>query len=148
MKLNVYASAFGRFLGMHVPHGDLLLVHLMMLHEVRSQQLDFGETKYILICSLGVGPYVDLLHDEKVRLNSNPRARLFPDISDVHLRLKDLEEYIMSLNYLSLQDEDVVMLIQLVFMLKGLHGRDVKTGIPEAVYKLANNIDDWNMYYI
>nr|KAJ0212802.1 hypothetical protein LSAT_V11C400222780 [Lactuca sativa] len=52
----------------------------------------------------------------------------------------------MSPNYSALQDEDVVMLIQLVFMLKGLHGRDVKTGIPAAVYKFADNIDDWNRF--
>ncbi|CAI9262401.1 unnamed protein product [Lactuca saligna] len=52
----------------------------------------------------------------------------------------------MSPNYLALQDEDDVMHIQLVFMLKGLHGRDVKTGIPAAVYKLADNIDDWNRF--
>nr|KAJ0184451.1 hypothetical protein LSAT_V11C900499570 [Lactuca sativa] len=38
----------------------------------------------------------------------------------------------MSPNYLSLQDEDAVMLIQLVFMLKGLQERDVKMGIPAA----------------
>ena len=53
------ASPFGIFLGMHIPLGDPLFVHLMMLHEVRSQpifemgrflfdiqgiQLDFGET--------------------------------------------------------------------------------------------------------
>ncbi|CAH1442700.1 unnamed protein product [Lactuca virosa] len=29
---------------------------------------------------------------------------------------------------------------------RGLHGRDVKTGIPAAVYKLADNIDDWNRF--
>ncbi|CAH1442855.1 unnamed protein product [Lactuca virosa] len=146
---------------MHIPHGDPLLVHKMMLHEVRCQQifemgrflfdvegiqLGFGETEYILICGLKVGPYVDLLHDEKVQSNSNLRARLFPEISDARLRLKNLEDLIMSPNYLALQDEDDVMLIQLVFMLKGLHGRDVKTGIPAAVYKLADNIDDWNRF--
>ncbi|CAI9270054.1 unnamed protein product [Lactuca saligna] len=82
------------------------------------------------------------------RSNSQLRARLFPDISDSRLRLKDLEDFIMSPNYSALQDEDAVMLIQHVFMLKGLHGQDVKTGIPAAVYKLADNIDDWNRYYI
>nr|KAJ0215866.1 hypothetical protein LSAT_V11C300106230 [Lactuca sativa] len=153
------ALSFGRLLGMHIPHGDPLLVHLIMLHELRSKQvskmgrflfeihgmqLDFGETEYILICGLRVGPYVDLLHDERGWSNSNLRARLFPDITDAHLRLKDSEDYIMSPNYLPLQDEDVVMLIQLVFMLKGLHGQDVKMSIPTAVYKLADNIDDWN----
>nr|KAJ0217896.1 hypothetical protein LSAT_V11C300137520 [Lactuca sativa] len=138
------AFPFGRFSGMHVPHGDPLLVYLMMLHEVRSQQvfemrrflfeihgiqLDFGETEYILICGLRVGPYVDLLHDERGWSNSN-----------LH--------YILSPNYLSLLDEDVVILIQLVFMLKGLHGRDAKMGIPVAVYKIVDDIDDWNRYYI
>ncbi|CAI9298275.1 unnamed protein product [Lactuca saligna] len=67
-------------------------------------------------------------------------------ILDARLRLKDLEELIMSSNCLALQDEDAMMLIQLVFMLKGLHGRDIKTGIPAAVYKLADNIDDWNKF--
>nr|KAJ0192302.1 hypothetical protein LSAT_V11C800449240 [Lactuca sativa] len=133
------ASPFGIFLGMHIPHGDPLLVHIMMLHE-----LDFGETEYILICGLKVGPYVDLLYDEKGQSNSQLRARLFLDISDSRLQLKDLEDLIMSPNYSALQDEDVVMLIQLVFMLKGLHRRDVKTGIPTVVYKLADNIDNWN----
>ena len=85
---------------------------------------------------------------KKGQSNSKLRARLFPDISDSRLRLKDLEDLIMSPNYLALQDEDDVMLTQLVFMLKGLHGRDVKTSIPAAVYKLANNIDAWNRYYI
>ena len=94
------ASPFAIFLGMHIPHGDPLLVHMMMLHEIRSPQifemgrflfdiqgilLDFGETEYILICGLKVGPYVDLLHDEKGRSDSNLRARLFPDISDARL---------------------------------------------------------------
>nr|KAJ0211259.1 hypothetical protein LSAT_V11C400224230 [Lactuca sativa] len=83
---------------------------------------------------LPVGPYVDLLHDERGQPNSNLCARLFPNITDACLRLKDLEDYIMSPNYLSLQNEDVVMLIQLVFMLKGLNGQDVKTCIPTAVY--------------
>nr|KAJ0209910.1 hypothetical protein LSAT_V11C400169750 [Lactuca sativa] len=148
---------------MHIPHGDPLLVHLMMLHEVRSQEvfemgrflfdiqgthLDFGKTEYILICGLKVGPYVDLLHDEKGRSNSSHHAQLFPYISDVRIRLKDLEDFLMSPKYLAVQDEDVVMLIQLVFVLKGIHGRDVKTCIPAAIYNLADNRDDWNRYYI
>nr|KAJ0189051.1 hypothetical protein LSAT_V11C800427400 [Lactuca sativa] len=150
-RLLFKASPFGKFLGIHIPHGDPLLVHLMMLYEVKSQQiqgmqLDFSEIEYILICGLKVGPYVDLLQDEKGRSNSNLCARLFPDISDARLRLKDLEDYIISVNYLSLQDENVVILIHLVYMLKGLHRRDVKTGIPAALYKLSDNIDDWNRF--
>ncbi|CAI9268580.1 unnamed protein product [Lactuca saligna] len=108
--------------------------------------LDFGETEYILIFRLKVGPCVDLLHDEKRQSNPNLCARLFLGISDARLWLKDLEDFIMSPNYLAVQDEDVVMLIQLVFMLKGLYGRDVKTGILVVVYKLADNIDDRNRF--
>ncbi|KAL7607192.1 hypothetical protein Lser_V15G20435 [Lactuca serriola] len=130
-------------LWMHIPHGDPLLVHLMTLHEVRTQEvfemgrflfdiegrhLEFGETEYILIYGLKVGRYVDLLYDEKGGSNSSLRARLFPDISDVRLRLKDLEDFIMSPKYLEIENEDVVMLIQLVFVLKGLHGHDVCMG--------------------
>ncbi|CAI9303009.1 unnamed protein product [Lactuca saligna] len=116
------------------------------LFEIQEMQLDFRETVYILIYGLRVGLYVDLLHDERGRSNSNLRARLFSDITDACLRLKDLEDYIMSQKYFSLHDEDVVMFIQLVFMLKGLHGRDIKMGIPAAVYTLVDNIDDWNRY--
>nr|KAJ0222593.1 hypothetical protein LSAT_V11C200097000 [Lactuca sativa] len=81
---------------MHVLNGDPLLVHLMMLHEVKSQQV--SEMRMFLFEIQGiVGPYVDLLHDERGRSNSNLRARLFPDIIDARLRLKDLEDYIMFL---------------------------------------------------
>nr|KAJ0209221.1 hypothetical protein LSAT_V11C400196230 [Lactuca sativa] len=38
------------------------------------------------------------------------------------------------------------MLIQLVFVLKRLHGRDVKTCIPTAIYNLADNRDNWNRF--
>nr|KAJ0194784.1 hypothetical protein LSAT_V11C700352920 [Lactuca sativa] len=127
-------------------------LHLMVLHEVRSQdvfemrrflfkiqgmQLNFGETEYILISGLRVGPYMYLLHDERGRSNSNLCARLFPDI-----RCTFVTQRFRRLHY----DEDVVMLIQLVFMLKGLHGRDIKTGIHAAIYKLVGNIDEWNMF--
>nr|KAJ0209699.1 hypothetical protein LSAT_V11C400223900 [Lactuca sativa] len=159
--LDLNQKAYLTLKGMHIPHGDPLLVHLMMLHEVRTQEvfemgrflfdiegrhLEFGETEYILIYGLKVGRYVDLLYDEKGGSNSSLRARLFPDISNARLRLKDLEDLIMSPKYLEIEDEDVVMLIQLVFVLKGLHGHDVKTCIPAAIYNIANNRDDWNMF--
>ncbi|CAI9265822.1 unnamed protein product [Lactuca saligna] len=146
---------------MHVPNGDPLLVHLMMLLEVRSQevfvegrfrfeiqgvQLKFGETKYILISGLRVGPYVDLLHEERGHSNSNLWVRLFPNITDATLRVKHLTEYIMSPQHMRLHDADAILLIQLVFMLKGLHGQDVKTSISTAVYKLVDNICDWNRF--
>nr|KAJ0219809.1 hypothetical protein LSAT_V11C200088410 [Lactuca sativa] len=86
--------------------------------------------EYILISGLRVGPYIDLLHEEKHHLNSNLQAQLFPDIIDVRLWPRDLEDYIMSPKYQQLKDEDEVMFIQLVFVLKGLHGRDVTTCIP------------------
>nr|KAJ0190519.1 hypothetical protein LSAT_V11C800447340 [Lactuca sativa] len=108
---------------------------MMFLFDIQGMHLDFGETEYILICGLKVGPYVDLLHDEKDQSNSKRCARLFPDISDARFQLKDLEDFIMSPNYLAVQDED-----------DGLHGRDIKTSILVAVYKLADNIDDWNRY--
>nr|KAJ0185800.1 hypothetical protein LSAT_V11C900496810 [Lactuca sativa] len=113
---------------MHIPHGDPLLVHMMMLHElvvmwIYSTTKKVGQIQvFVLICS--------------------------QDISDARMWLKDLEEFIMSPKYLEVEDEDAVMLIQLVFVLKGLHGRDVKTCIPAAIYKLADNRDDWNRYYI
>nr|KAJ0217761.1 hypothetical protein LSAT_V11C300137010 [Lactuca sativa] len=105
-RLLFEASPFGIFLGIHILHGDLLLLHLMMLHKIRSQQL----------FEMGSWSYVDLLHDERGRSDSNIRARLFPDISYAHLQLNDLEDFITSPSYSAVQDEDVVMLIQLVFM--------------------------------
>ncbi|CAI9304466.1 unnamed protein product [Lactuca saligna] len=67
-------------------------------------------------------------------------------LSDARLRLTDFEDFTMSPNYLVVQDEYAVMLIQLVFMLKELHGRNVKNCIPAAVYKIADNRDDWNKF--
>nr|KAJ0211593.1 hypothetical protein LSAT_V11C400200500 [Lactuca sativa] len=99
--------------------------------EIRGVQLYF------------VSPCVDLLHEEKGRLNSNLRARLFPNITYATLRLRNIEEYIKSPKYQRLVDEDVVMLIQLVFVLKGLHGRDANTCIPTLVYKLVDNLNNW-----
>nr|KAJ0216492.1 hypothetical protein LSAT_V11C300128300 [Lactuca sativa] len=108
--------------------------------EIQGVQLEFGEIKYILISGLRVGPYVDLLHEERGHSNSNLRVRLFPNITNAALQLKHLEEYIMSPQHLRFQDADAVLLIQLVFMLKSLHGWDVKTGIPTATIK-ATNLD-------
>ncbi|CAI9288409.1 unnamed protein product [Lactuca saligna] len=54
-------------------------------------QLDFGETEYIVISGLRVGPCVDLLHEEGGRSNSNLQVWLFPDITDARLWLKDLK---------------------------------------------------------
>ncbi|CAI9290806.1 unnamed protein product [Lactuca saligna] len=113
-----------------------------------GRHLQFGNTEYILICGLKGGRYVDLLYDEKGQSNSSLRARLFPDISGARLRLNDLEVFIMSPKYSEVEDEDVVLLIQLVFVLKGLHEQDVKTCIPVAIYNLADNRDDWNSLYI
>nr|KAJ0200019.1 hypothetical protein LSAT_V11C600335310 [Lactuca sativa] len=110
------APPFGRFLGMHVPNSDPLLVYLMVLHEVRSRQL-FESGRFLF----------------EIHRCSWILARLFPYITDARLQLRDLEEYIISLNYLQLHDEDMVIIIQLVFMLKDLHGWDVKRCIPASV---------------
>nr|KAJ0198869.1 hypothetical protein LSAT_V11C600299210 [Lactuca sativa] len=62
-----------------------------------------------------------------------------------HYRCTLAAQRFRRVHYVSeLSDEDTVMLIQLVFILKGLHGRDVKTCFHAAIYKLADNIYDWN----
>nr|KAJ0191826.1 hypothetical protein LSAT_V11C800453280 [Lactuca sativa] len=86
-----------------------------------------------------VGPYVDLLHEEKGRSNLNIRARLFLDISDACSRLKDLEDYIMSSNYLSIQDEDAVMLILLVLCSKGRHLWTYTSGLMHGMFEKIEN---------
>ena len=82
---------FGSFLDMPKPNGDPLLVHTMMLHEVRTQalarvgrfgfsvqgiQFQYGETEFFLITGLKFGPFANLLSGTKNPKNSILRSRL------------------------------------------------------------------------
>ena len=155
------AGPFGQFIGMHIPNGDPLLIHLMMLHEVRSQKminLDkfefevqgyrivFSEQDFCLISGMRFGPFVDLLGKLENKYNSKFRARLFPESTDDSLRPGDIEKLILSERYLSLADVDRVKLVELNLLLKGLIGRDLKTCIPEIVYKLLDDPYEWQRY--
>nr|KAJ0194944.1 hypothetical protein LSAT_V11C700379510 [Lactuca sativa] len=154
---------------MQIPHGDPLLVHLMMLHEdedtVMLIQLVFmlkGLHGRDVKTGIPVAVYkvADNIDDWNMfawgtylRTNISRLMRgMFKKIEEFRLfkqanpESKKAHKYTIPDFMLSFKDEDTVMLIQLVFMLKGLHGRDVKTGIPVAVYKVADNIDDWNMF--
>ena len=146
---------------MHIPNGDPLLVHLMMLHEVRSQEvIDLGnfefevqgyrmmftEQDYCLITGLRFGPFLDLIN-EGTKHQSKLRARLFPEESDESLRLKQIEDFILSPNFRTVNDADGVKLVESIFLLKGLIGRDPKTCIPPLVYKLLDDQYDWERYY-
>nr|KAJ0188642.1 hypothetical protein LSAT_V11C900455710 [Lactuca sativa] len=134
---------------MSTPNGDPMLCHLMMLHEVhdvavaragkfrfelQSRVVEYGEMKFCLISGLRLGPYVDIINT-KVNTSSTLRNRLFRNVRDEDLRLKDLEVYIKWLPFSTCSDEDA-----------GLIGRDGNTCIPSAVYELDDSQYNRNMY--
>nr|KAJ0192607.1 hypothetical protein LSAT_V11C800396980 [Lactuca sativa] len=101
-------TAFGIFIGMPTPNGDPMLCDLMMLHEVRDVEVarderfqfelqgrvvEYSETEFCLINGLRFGPYVDIINT-KVSTSSALRNRLFSNVRDEDLRLKNLEDYI------------------------------------------------------
>ncbi|CAI9264483.1 unnamed protein product [Lactuca saligna] len=125
-------TTFGIFIGMPTPNGDMLLCYLMMLHEVRDVEVDragrfrfelqgrvveYGETKFCLISGLRFGLYIDIINTE-VSTRSTLRNRLFPNVRDKDLRLKDLEDYIKGPAFLTCCDEDAVMVMKMIFLLR------------------------------
>nr|KAJ0193753.1 hypothetical protein LSAT_V11C800433720 [Lactuca sativa] len=105
---------------MPILNGDLMLCHLLMLHEVRdfevakarkfrfpfqSRVVEYGETKFYLIRGLRFGPYVDKINT-KVSTSSTLMTQLFPNVRDEDLRLKDLKDYIKGPAFSTCSDED------------------------------------------
>ncbi|CAI9301822.1 unnamed protein product [Lactuca saligna] len=141
-------------------NGDSMLCILMILHEVRDVEVaragkfrfelqgrvvEYGETKFCLISCLRFGPYVDI-KNTKVTTSSTLRNRLFPSVKDEDLRMKDLEEYIKGLAFSTCSDEDAIMAMQMMFLLRGLIGRDNNTCILPAMYELADSQYYWNRF--
>ncbi|CAI9264203.1 unnamed protein product [Lactuca saligna] len=137
-----------------------MLCHLMMLHEVRDvevakagrfrfelqgRMVEYDEIEFCLITGLRFGPYVDII-STKVNRSSTLRNRLFHNVRDEDLRLKDLEDYVKGPAFSTYSDEDAVMVMQMIFLLRGLIGRDGNTCIPSAVYELDDSQYNWNKY--
>nr|KAJ0212431.1 hypothetical protein LSAT_V11C400213580 [Lactuca sativa] len=89
---------------MPIPNGDLMLCHLMMLHEVRDvviaragrfrfelqgRVVGYGETDFCLISGFRFGPYVDVINT-KCNKKYVLRNQLFPIVRDEDLRLTSL----------------------------------------------------------
>ena len=154
-------GAFGQFMDIPTPNGDPLLVHTMMLHEVRSQalaragrfgfdvqgiQVQYGSTEFCLITGLKFGLFANLLGGTKNPKNSKLRSRLFKNETDQSLRLSHLEEFIVGKRFSKVPDDDAVMIMQMFLLLRGMLGRELKTCIPPLVLELADNHRNWNMY--
>ncbi|CAI9270052.1 unnamed protein product [Lactuca saligna] len=153
-------TTFRIFIGMPTPNGDPMLYHLTMLHEVRDVEVararrfqfelkcrvvEYGETEFCLISGLRFGSYVDIINT-KVSTSSTLRNRLFPNVRDEDIRLKDLEDYVKGSAFSTCSDEDEVMVVQMVFLFRGLIGRDDNMCIPSVVYELADSQYNWNRF--
>nr|KAJ0202455.1 hypothetical protein LSAT_V11C600314230 [Lactuca sativa] len=105
---------------MPTPNGDPMLCHLMMLHEVRDVEVarawrfqfelqgkvvEYDETKFCLISSLRFEPCANIINT-KVSTSSTLRNRLFPNVRDEDLWLKDLEDYVKGPAFSTCSDED------------------------------------------
>nr|KAJ0195840.1 hypothetical protein LSAT_V11C700348800 [Lactuca sativa] len=116
----------------------------MMLHKVRDVEVAngrvvaYGEIKFCWISGLRFGPYVEIINT-KVSTSSTLRNQLFLNVRDEYLRLKDLEDYIKGPTFSTCSNEDAIMVMQMMFLLRGLIGRDGNTYIPPAVYELADS---------
>ncbi|CAI9286148.1 unnamed protein product [Lactuca saligna] len=145
---------------MPTPNGDPMLYHLMMLHEVRDVEVvrarrfwfelqgrvvEYGEIEFCLISGLRFGPYVDIINT-KVSKSLALRNRLFPNVRDEDLRLNDLENYVKGSAFSMCSDEDAVMVMQMIFLLRGLIGRYDNTCFPSAMYELADSQYNWNRF--
>ncbi|KAL4578729.1 hypothetical protein LXL04_014860 [Taraxacum kok-saghyz] len=155
-------SHFGQFLDVPPPDGDALLMHAMMLREVRGDKelvlskrirfevdghlLEYGESEFILITGLRVGEYFDILKEKKHRGNCMFRARVFPRISDKKLRLNDFSDLIESASFKEINDSDASLVVQIFILLRGFMGRDLCTCIPPSVLTLADDINSWNSF--
>nr|KAJ0186791.1 hypothetical protein LSAT_V11C900472780 [Lactuca sativa] len=148
---------------MPTPNGNPMHCHLMMLHEVRDVEVaragkfqfelqgmmvEHGETEFCLISGLRFGSYVDITNT-KVGTSLALRNRLFPNVRDEDLLLKDLEDYIKGPTFSTCSDEDAVMVMQMMSLI----GRDENTCIPPAVYELADSQYNWTnikfiIYYL
>ena len=141
------------------PHGDPLLVHAMMMHETRSEtlieemrfrfdllgyQVEFGEKEFCLITGFCFGAYSDILAGKSLEANSALRERLFPKYSDNGVRLKHLQEYILSEPFMNVCDDDALAVFQIYLLLRGLIGRELNTGIPPLVFQFADTSNKWN----
>ncbi|CAI9296568.1 unnamed protein product [Lactuca saligna] len=137
-----------------------MLCHLMMLYEVydvevartgrfrfelQGRVVEYGEIEFCLISGLRFGPYVDIINT-KVNRSSTLRNQLFPNVRDEDLRLKNLEDYVKEPAFLMCSDEDAVMVMQMIFLLRGLIGQDDNTCILSAVHELADSQYNWNIY--
>ncbi|CAI9296056.1 unnamed protein product [Lactuca saligna] len=113
--------------------------------ELQGRVVEYGKTEFCLITSLRFGSYVDIINT-KVSTSSALRNRLFPNVRDEDLRLKDLEDYIKWSAFSMCSDEDAVMVMQMVFLLTSLIGRNDNTCIPPTVYELADSQYNWNRF--
>ncbi|KAL4578698.1 hypothetical protein LXL04_014827 [Taraxacum kok-saghyz] len=151
-------SPFGQFLDVPPPDGDAILMHDMMLREVRGDKelrirfevdghlLEYGESEFILITGLRVGEYFDILKEKKYRGNCMFRARVFPRISDKKLRLNDFSNLIHSASFKEINDSDASLVVQNFILLRGFMSRDLCTCIPPSVLTLVDDINSWNIF--
>ena len=67
-------------------------------------------------------------------------------MTDEDFWLKDLEDYVKGPAFSTCSDEDAVMVVQMIFLFRGLIGRDDNMCIPSVVYELADSQYNWNRY--
>nr|KAJ0219408.1 hypothetical protein LSAT_V11C300134280 [Lactuca sativa] len=104
-KMKIFrGTPFETFISMPISNGDPMFCHLLMLHEVVART---GRFRFELRGGLRFGPYFDVINtkfDTKYIL----RDRLFPNVTDENLRLKDIKDYIKGPEFLTCGDDDAV----------------------------------------
>ncbi|CAI9263384.1 unnamed protein product [Lactuca saligna] len=85
--------------------------------KLQGRVVKYGDIEFFLISSLRFRPYVDVIntkHNTKFALWS----QLFPNFRNEDLRLKDIEDYIKGPTFLTCSNDDAIMLMNILFLLK------------------------------
>lgn len=129
-------SPFGQFVvDVPKPHGDPLVMHKMMHHEVRGDshlaglkrfrfevsghRLEYGEPEFILITGFRTGRYVEILGEKSHESQSTFRKRVFPNATDSSLRLRDLDALTKNARFSKISVQDAVLVAQMLLLLEG-----------------------------
>ena len=105
--------------------------------------VEYGETEFCLISNLRFGPYVDVINT-KHKTKSALHSWLFLNLRNEDLQPKDIEDYIKRPIFETCSDDDAITLMNMLFLLRGLIGRDTNTYIMSVVFDLADNLYNWN----
>ncbi|GJS97831.1 retrovirus-related pol polyprotein from transposon TNT 1-94 [Tanacetum coccineum] len=120
--------------------GDIDVV--LLTYRICGVDLRFGMEELCLVTGLRFRPKFDLSFEV-----GDFRRRVFPPKSDgSSITIRHLYKKIKSVDCLSLDHRDAVKLCLLGILMCVFLGRDFEYVVPKFLFKLANNLEAWNLF--